>query len=152
MKPHLDVQLGKVQKIDSSILYYENKIKEAEEEKQKSLMGMGDLLELAGTSNHKLKNGYEVRPDNKHYIKIQDVTLFMRWLKANKTPTEVILFLEDAIGKTALKRFVNKEINEQRMSGELSPAIAGIDFGEITYRRLTTEKKGKKKWVQIKNY
>ena len=144
MEPLLNRQLKEVQRIDSSIIYYENKIAEAENEKKKELMKMNDLLELAGTSSHKLKNGYKVLPDNKHYIKIEDITLFLHWLKANKSPSEVIEFLEAAIGKTALKRFVNKEINKQRENGELTPSIAGIDFGEITYRRLTT-KQGKKK-------
>ena len=142
-KPLLDRQLRAVEKADGLIKWYENKIKEAEEDKQKELMKMNDLLEMAEKSTHELKNGYKVKPDNKYYIQIKDVGAFMSWLKKNKTPDEVFEFFKDSIGKRALKKFCSKEINHQKECGIIEPVIDGIDFGDITYRRLTTTRRKK---------
>lgn len=138
MKPILDNQLKIVKRIDGKITWFEDKIKELEIEKQHELRKMNDLLELALTGTHTLKDGYGVKPDNRRKITIKDVGLFMKWLKLNKTSTEVFDFFKDGIKIGSLKKFCDKEINLQRINGELSPTIDGIDFGEITYRRLTT--------------
>ena len=138
MKPYLDTQLKAVQKLDNKIAWFENKIKEIEEDKQKELRKMNDLLELAVTTSHTLDNGYYVKPDNKRKVEVIDIGKFMKWLKTHKTSTEVFDFFKDAMKISKLKSFCDKEANAQRMNGELKPSIDGIDFGEITYRRLTT--------------
>jgi hypothetical protein len=50
-------------------------------------------------------------------------------------------FFVDSLKITKLKKFCEKEANLQRMRGEMEPKIAGVIFGEVSFRRLTTEKK-----------
>jgi len=145
MNPILDKQLWVVQKIDGKITWFENKLKELEEEKQLELRKMGDLLELAMKQTHELKNGYTVKPDNKRKLEVKNLGDFLKWLKINREPQDVFSFLEESIKKTSLTRFCNKEANNQRTNGELEPKIDGIKFGVVTYRRLTTENKKEKK-------
>ncbi len=145
MKPLLDKQLQVVQKIDNKIKWYENRIKDIEIEKQRELSKMGDLLELSMTQTHSLSNGFTVKPDHKRKLEVKNMGEFLKWLKKTKEPQAVIRFLIKAIGVTALKSFCNKEANEQRINGELEPKIDGIEFGVISYRRLTTVRKEQKK-------
>lgn len=145
MRPLLDAQLNKVQKIDNFIIWHEEKIKGFEKEKQNELLNMSELLDTAMQATHSLSNGYIVKPDNKRKIEIEDIAKFMKWLKQNKPPLEVFQFFEGALKVSNLKKFCEKEFEVQRLNGEILPTIDGIEFGDITYRRLTTEiKKGKK--------
>jgi len=138
MKPILDKQLKEVEKIDNKIKWFENKIKEEEERKEKELRKMNDLLELAVKSTHKLSNGYTVKPDDKREFTVEDIGSFLKWLKANKSPIEVMEFLKTSMKKTALRSFCNEEANKQRIEGIIEPKIDGIILGQVTYRRLTT--------------
>lgn len=134
-KPFLNKQLEKIQRIDW-------KISALKAEKEKELLEMDSLLDLAMVSTHKLKNGYKVRPGNRYKVEILDIGLFMKWLKTNKPPGEVFDFLKDAIKLTNLKDFCMREANIQRVNGELNPTIDGVEFGEMTYRKLSTCDKG----------
>lgn len=146
MAPHLDLQLSKVEKIDAKIHWFNGKIKELEVEKQRELLKMDDLLDAAMTSKWELKNGYCVKPDNRHQIEIQDSGEFLKWLKENKEPQVILKFFKDALKVTNLKKFCDYEANMQRVKGIMKPSIGGVNIGEVTYRRLTTEyKKGKVK-------
>lgn len=145
MKPHLDKQLTHIQSIDNKIGWYEEKAKDLEADKQNALRKMDDLMEMAMVQRHELKNGYTVLPVNKRKVTIESIDKFMIWLKKNKEPQDVFNFLKDAIKLTRLKKFCDVEANQQRMNGILKPEIDGIDFGEVTYRRLTTKIKKEKK-------
>lgn len=136
MKPYLDKQLKKVQSCDLVIKKYE-------ENKKNELAKMGELLDLAVVSTHSLANGYTVKPANKMKMHVKDIGEFMKWLKNNKTPSVVFEFFKDAMKITALKKFCENEFNDQRVDGNLEPKIDGIEFGELTYTRLTTYTKEK---------
>lgn len=138
MKPILDKKLKEIQKIDNKIKWFEDKIKELESDKQFELNRMDDLLDLAMQSSHSLSNGYTVMPDNKAKVEVLDVAAFLKWLKQNREPQDVLDFFSDALKKANLKKFCDKEMNNQTEKGILEPKIDGIRFGEITYRRLTT--------------
>jgi len=144
MKPYLDKQLWAIQKTDNKIKWFENKIKELEEEKQLQLKKMGEYLDLAMQSSHSLKNGFTVMPDNKRKVEVTNTADFLKWLKANRKPQEVMSFFEGALKLSNLKSFCNKEANLQTEKGTIEPKIDGVEFGEITYRRLTTCVKEKK--------
>lgn len=128
---HLDEALKTIERMDI-------RIKESEEQKQKALNAYAELLDLAVVSSHTLKNGFTAKPDNRHKVFVKDKKAFMKWLKNNKSPDEVIDFICDSIGVTKLKRFCEKEFNDQRDKGNMVPEIDGIVFGDLTYRRLTT--------------
>jgi len=147
MAPYLNEQLKKVQKVDKSIEWYENKIGELNKQKQNELAKMDDLLDLAMVSSHSLKNGYTVKPANSMKIKVVSTQKFLGWLKKNRTPLDVLLFFEGALKLANLKRFCEKEYNEQRLKGNMEPKVDGIEYGDITYRRLTTGIKKEKKNV-----
>lgn len=154
MKPFLDHKLKEIQKIDNKLNWYQEKIKEIEKEKQKELDKMNDLLETAMVDTHKLSNGFGVKPDNKRKVEITNISDFLKWLKQNKTSSEVLSFFDDAIKLTKLKSFCEKESNEQRLKGIIQPKIDGVEFGDITFLRLTTftskeKKKCKKTMMKV---
>ena len=142
MKPYLDKQLSKVEIIDNKIIQAEKVIDLLEKERQAELLKMNDLLDLAMKDSHSLSNGYKVIPDNRRKVKIINIIDFMKWLKDNKSTKEVLEFFSEAMKVTKLKTFCEKEANHQRMEGILEPSVGGVEFGDITFRRLTT--KGRK--------
>ena len=138
MRPHLDRHLKNLQMLDEGIT-------SLEEKKQKALLKMSEILDLAMVTTHSLTNGYTVKPSNKHKVEIVDIAKFLIWLKENKSPVEVMEFFKTGIKTTALKKFCEVEFNEQRIKGEMIPKIEGINFGNLTFRKLTTiVRKGKK--------
>lgn len=144
MKPLLDKQLGKAEVLDKKISYHQTKIKELEEEKQKELSKLSELLDLAVLGSHALPNGYTAMPDDRRKIVVNSIGDFMKWLKVNKSTDDVFEFFEGAMKLTKLKRFCEEEVNRQRLNGEISPSIDGVEIGKVTFRRLTTKYKGKK--------
>ncbi len=138
LAPFLNRNLFQIYNID-------NKIKELEKVKQEKLEKLGELMDLAMVNTHSLKNGFTVKPDNKRKVIVKDIAKFMAWLKVNKKPQEVFDFFKDAMKISALKSFCEKEANDQRIKGIMNPEIDGVEFGEITYRRLTTYMKKEKK-------
>lgn len=141
MTPYLDEHLMKIQAIDRQLNWNEKKKTELEKSKKALLSKMNELLDLAMVQTHSLRNGYKVKPDHKRKIVVKDITKFMMWLKKNKPPSEVFSFFKDSIKVAKLKSFCEKEAIEQGLGGELIPIIDGVDFGDITYRKLTTEVK-----------
>ncbi len=141
-KPHLDRQLGTVR-------YLDKQIKKFEEMKQEEINRMEDLMELAVVSKHTLKDGFFIKPANTRKVYLKDIGKFLKWLKANRNPYEILAFFKDAFKITAVKNFCDDEANAQRLKGIMEPKIDGIELGGITYNRLTTgypkEKKCKKK-------
>ena len=131
MKPYLDKQLWHIHNLENKENFYKDL-------KQKSIDKMNDMMELGGASSHTLKNGFTIKPDNRFKIRIVDMAKFLQWLKNNKNPQEVMSFLEDAIKLGELKKFCCKEFNKQQLNGEILPKICGIEFGELTYRKLIT--------------
>lgn len=148
MKPYLDKQLKEVEKIDNKIKWFEGKIKEEEAKKETEIKKMGELLDLAMKSSHALPNGFTVLPDDKREFKVIDAGKFLKWLKANVEPVEVMEFFKTSLKKTSMRSFCDKQANLQTEKGIMEPKIDGVQFGDITYRRLTTEKKKVKKWAR----
>lgn len=143
--PFLHKYALEISKIDSKIDYFESKKKDLEKEKQELLKKFFEFMEAAHIQKFSLPNNYTIKVDDTRETTIHDVGLFMKWLKENFQPHEVFDFFETALKKTSVKKFVNKAFNDKRIDGEIIPSIPGMEFGEITYRRLTTGfKKGKK--------
>lgn len=136
--PALDKHLYEIELVDK-------KIRLLEKEKAEKLNKFNEMLETNALSSHSLPNGFYARPDDRFKIEIDNVELFLKWLKTNVKPLEVLAFFKTAIKKTELKRFCEHHYNMKRIEGVQDPKIDGITIGEKTYRRLTTEyKKGKK--------
>lgn len=130
-------------RIDRNINYHEEKIKDLEKTKQDKIKLFNDKLELAVLSKWELDNGYTIKPDNRYNIEVEDTEAFLKWLKSNCKPEEVLEFFKDALKKSNLKRFAEKKINEQRLEGVMNPEIDGLYIKDLAYRRLTTTyKKG----------
>jgi hypothetical protein len=144
MKFFLDQQLRIIERIDKRLAYYEQKKIDVELEKREALSKMENLLDLASTLKHELDNGYFVKPDNKYKIEITDIVAFMKWLKNNKRPDEVLDFFKNALKISNLKHFCNKEINKQRIEGIIEPEIDGVILGDVSFNKLTTGYKEKK--------
>lgn len=142
--PFLNSQAIAIRKIDDHITYYENKIKQLEESKQKELEKMNELFDAAVISYHIVGN-YKISSSLSRKMNIKDVPAFLLWLKKNCEPKEVLEFFTDAIKSTHLKRFVEKQADKQREKGIMNPTVDGIDLGDITYRRLTTQYMEEKK-------
>ena len=143
-KPFLNSQALKIEKIDRQIKYYEDKIKSLEKSKQIELEVMQELFDTAVCSSHRLSNGYTVSISFSRKMKIENVQEFLLWMKQNCTPKEVLEFFEDSLKSTAIKKFVEKQCDLQRVKGEMEPKVAGVDIGDINFRRLTTFYKGEK--------
>lgn len=143
-KPILDVHAKNVEQIDNKIAWFEGKIKELEEEKQKKLREVSEIFDTVMISKHKLSNGYTIKPDNRYDLVIDNVGEFLKWMKLNCEPQDVLGFFSTSIKVASLKSFCNKEINKQRLNGEILPSIDGITINDVNFRRLTTTK-GKKK-------
>lgn len=131
MNPLLDRQLKRIQLIDNKIKYFE-------EIKQKELRTMSDLLELAHTNTHVLKDGFKVMPDNRYNITITDIGAFMRWLKLNKNADDIFDFFKSSLKVAEIKKFCSQEFNIQQNNGEIKPTIDGISVGEMQFRKLKT--------------
>lgn len=142
--PFLNKQAYKIEKIDKTIKYYEDKIKALEKSKQDELEVMQELFDTAVTTCHRLPNGYTVAISFSRKMKIENVQEFLLWLKQNCTPKEVLDFFDGALKSTAIKKFVEKQCDKQRIDGEIDPKVSGIDIGDINFRRLTTYYKGDK--------
>lgn len=140
-KPYLDAECKIVQNIDNKIEWHQSKIAELEKLKQAQLSKVSELFDLAMVHKHELKNGYIVKTDNRYKLEVQSVGDFLKWLKANVEPQDVLKFFEDAIKITKLKSFVEHQINLQRIEGELEPKVDGIKIFDVTFRRLTTTKR-----------
>lgn len=143
-KPYLDKALRDVKLVDDKIDWYQRQIDEQEKIKQAKLNKISELFDLAMVSKHELPNGYTVKTDNRYKLEVQDVGAFLKWLKTNCEPQQVLEFFKDAIKVTKLKSFAEKQINEMRINGELSPEIDGLKIYDVTFRRLTTLTKEKK--------
>lgn len=143
---HLDAALFKVKKIDDQIAWNEKRIKELEAKKQEELRRVNDIFELAVVTKHTLTNGYTVKVDNRHKIEITSVSDFLKWLKTNCKPQEVLSFFEDSIKLSKLKRFCDDKINQMKDEGKFESEIKidGIKIIDVQYRRLTTETRKKK--------
>lgn len=144
-RPYLDRQARIIMALDKRLNNLEVFKKNIEEEKQKELEKMQDLMEAVPTIIHSLPNGYTVAYDHKRKMEVDNMASFLRWLKTNCEPHEVLSFFQDAIKSANLKKFVEKKCDEQRQAGVMEPKIDGIDIKEITFRRLTTFFKGDKK-------
>lgn len=139
--PELNKQAHVIKRLDDTIEYHEKKIKLLEEQKKDELEKMQELFDSAVINSHTVGD-YKIYASLSRKMDIADVPAFLKWLKLNCTPDEVIEFFTDALKATNLKRFVERQADKQRLKGEMNPIIDGIDLGDITYRRLTT-KKGK---------
>lgn len=142
--PFLFKYAVEIKKIDSKIEWHEQKKKELEKEKQENLERFFEFMEIAKIQKYALKDGYTIKVDDTRETTIHDIGAFMSWLKNNFKADEVFEFFKDALKKTSVKKFVNKAYNDKRIEGEIYPEIPGMEFGKITYRRLTTKTKGKK--------
>ncbi len=131
---YLEPKMRECEWIDKQIVNLEAK-------KQAKLSEIEDLLEVVGKPSHRLKNGYTVKRDDKLKVRIKSTKDFLLWLKNNREPAAVMAFFEGALKLTALKKFCEKEYNRQRDNGVMKPKIDGVEYGEVTYRRLTTEYK-----------
>lgn len=134
----LDTELSKVEKIDKKIEWYEKKISELEAQKQKEIKRFSELLDLAMKTTHIKPNGYFIKPDDRRKVEVKSVPDFLKWLKVNKEPQVILEFFNDALKKTKLSEFANREANHQRINGVINPKIDGIDFGEIQYTKYKT--------------
>lgn len=142
--PHLDKQANFILSLDKRLDNLELLKKKLEAEKQESLKAMEDLMEAVPVLIHSLPNGYTIAYDHKRKMQIDNMTSFLRWLKAHCQPHEVLSFFDGALKSASIKAFVEKKCDEQRCEGILDPKIDGIDLQEITFRRLTTFYKVKK--------
>lgn len=138
MEKFLIPQLRKIEKIDSLITWHEKKIKEQEVLKQVEIEKMRDLLDLAVMSSFSLKNGFTIMEDNRMNLEVTDVATFLKWLKQNCEPQEVLDFFANSLKKASLKRFCEKQFNKQREAGSMEPKIDGVNFGEQTFSGMTT--------------
>lgn len=145
-KPYLDKDLKEIEKIDNKIEWFQSKITDLEKEKQNKLANLAETFDTAMVTRHSLKNGYTALIDNRYEIKIDDTAAFLKWLKANCTPDEVLEFFTSSLKITSLKKFCSVQINKRVMQGmfESEIQIDGITIKDMQYRRLTT-KKGKQK-------
>lgn len=134
----LDIQAKKVEGIDKKITYHEEKIKELEKEKQKELDKMHEFFDLAVTNSHKLSNGYQIKVHGKRPMTITDTALFLKWLKNNFSPIEVMEFFNEALKSNSIKNFVERYFDDERLRGNLNPKVEGVDVEAINYRRLIT--------------
>lgn len=132
LKPYLDKKAWEIFKVDQRIKYLE-------EDKNKLLNEMRDLLEMGTESTHTLNNGFKIMPDNRYRITVKDFSTFMKWLKESNSPKVIMDFLEDGLKVATIKRFCEREVNKQRVAGEMEPKIPGIILGEKTYTKLKTE-------------
>lgn len=144
MNPILDRKLKELYRLDDSIKYFEGRIKIIEKEKKQKLDEMQNLLDLAMKSSHSLKNGYTVKPKSNRKMKIEDPEKFLRWIKKHKTPNEVMEFLSSALKLTNVKKFCEKEFDNQKEQGEIYPSVDGIRYGKETFTQLQTCKEIKK--------
>lgn len=142
---HLDRQARVVQAIDRRMERLESQLEALEKEKQAELVKMLDFFDLAVVNHHSLPDGYTVSVDNKREIQIDDPAKFLKWMKENCEPQEVLEFFKDALKSTKLKSFITKQCNKQAVKGEIEPNVGGITIGDITFRRLTTHHQEKKK-------
>lgn len=137
MKPYLEKKLKEIR-------WVENKQAELSQKREDLLKEMTDLLELAGEISFQLTDGFRARYAHTREVKVEDFKAFMKWIKENKEPKDVMEFLENAVKSGAVKKFVEKEIENQKINGELEPNIDGVSAGAISFRRLTTDHKGAK--------
>ena len=143
-KPYLDKALFEIEKIDEKINWFNEKAKQLEKEKQVKLSNLNELFDLAMVSKHSLKNGFTAKTDNRYKLEVEDTGAFLKWLKANCEPQEILKFFSDSLKVTKLKSFCEAKINEMRINGELAPEIDGVKIYDVTFRRLTTKKEVKK--------
>lgn len=121
--------------------YLDKQINQLENQKKARLNNLSELFDSAMITSHTLQNGYHVGPDNRFKIELTDIGAFLKWLKENKEPVEVMKFLGEAIKLGNLKRFVEQEYNHQRENGEVEPSVEGVKFGKLTFRKLGTKYK-----------
>jgi len=142
-EPYLKTEVEKVQKLDNKIKWFESKIKELEEEKQQQLRKTMELFDSAMVSKHILKNGYTVKVDDRYAMNILDTGKFLKWMKTNCEPHEVLEFFTNSLKVAALKKFCSQQVNKMRDDGKLGDEIVidGIEILEKDFRRLTTEKR-----------
>lgn len=144
-KPFLDKKTSEIEDLDEKIAWFEDKISDIEAKKFKLLDEIQDLFDTAGVTKHSLKNGYTIKPDHRRKVNIKDIAGFLKWLKTNMEPQEILDFFKNSLKVTSIKRFCEMQYIEQREKGNINPSIDGIDFGELTFSKLTTCKKEVKK-------
>ena len=144
---YLDADLKEIQKVDNKIEWFKEKTKELEKDKQVLLNRLSETFDLAMVHSHSLPNGFAAKVDNKFKCEINDSGKFLKWLKVNCEPHEVLEFFQDSLKVTKVKDFCSKQINKMKINGYMEHEIKidGIEFSDLTFRRLTTIKpKGKK--------
>lgn len=139
-KKILSPMLIDLKKVDDSIEYFENRLKEAEKIKQIKLKAINDIFELTALLEYSLPCGYKVKMGNKYKVDITSMPEFLKWLKANLEPQEVLRFFDGALKDTYVKNFASEWINRRKMKGEIDVKIDGLNIEGLTYRRLTTKK------------
>ena len=101
-----------------------------------------DLLDLAMTKRHTLRNGFTVSQRAYHEVQITDKKAFFNWLKANCDTDEIINLLSPPCTKKDLKTFVDTKINDA-----IDPAfkIDGVEANVKIYKIHCGYKKEKRR-------
>lgn len=145
-RPLLDKALWEIYKVDNAIEYHERQKAELEKKKKELINKMYPILESSGSLSHEVETKsfrYTIKPNNRHKVGVTSTRDFLKWLKANCEPKEVMEFFEGAFKKAHLEKFISNKVNDLIDAGK-APVIDGTDIGEVTFNRFSTKKKEKK--------